>query len=277
MSALSFSSSFPGHRIVLHFDINKTILISDAASGVSTRAMLNSLVSECVWGSVPAGVAKSDRKVSDWALIDATPSLHAPRLSGTENEPLVVTFGEYIEDYTSTSRADRKRIKSCFTEAGSVGAPCQSYVDMLDTALQHRSDLTATASRSVLPEPFDGYYHLLPSFFTLVTTLHRRRADFRIVFRTFGVDIAAVSKEFNAFCEGIHPLFPLAAIDRMDGTGRDGVDRRLRLPDHSGKLLRCGDNAADVFMAYVQGDKVRFIYFCTGYAFSSVVYTIYCE
>ena len=41
----------------------------------------------------------------------------------------------------------------------------------------------------------------MPSFFRLLKELHRRKVDFKIVFRTFGTDLAKISCELNLFCE----------------------------------------------------------------------------
>lgn len=56
-------------------------------------------------------------------------------------------------------------------------------------------------------------YYVLPSFFRCLLALKEAEVDFGVVFRTFGEDIAAVSREYNAFCEGLHPLFPGVKMD----------------------------------------------------------------
>lgn len=55
-------------RLILHFDINKTVLMSDKAQGASTDHMVNVLLSECAWGRlepgpkwVPVGRLATDR------------------------------------------------------------------------------------------------------------------------------------------------------------------------------------------------------------------------
>eukprot|EP00662_Eupelagonemidae_sp_cell21_P027999 gene27999-52746_t len=45
-------------------------------------------------------------------------------------------------------------------------------------------------------------------FFALVRRLHEDGRDFRIVFRTFGVDLPEVLSEYNLFCLGEHPCHP---------------------------------------------------------------------
>ncbi len=39
-------------KFIFHFDLNKTLLVNDKAGGVSTDKMLNSILSECIWGLV---------------------------------------------------------------------------------------------------------------------------------------------------------------------------------------------------------------------------------
>ena len=53
---------------MLNFDINKTIIMSDAAQGSDLDAMINSLLGDCAWGRlepgpvwVPVGRLATDR------------------------------------------------------------------------------------------------------------------------------------------------------------------------------------------------------------------------
>jgi hypothetical protein len=39
-------------RLVLHFDVNKTLIIADPAMGIEMTEMINSLLAECAWGTV---------------------------------------------------------------------------------------------------------------------------------------------------------------------------------------------------------------------------------
>ena len=42
-------------RLVLHFDINKTVLMADRAQGANSACVVNMLLSECAWGRLEAG------------------------------------------------------------------------------------------------------------------------------------------------------------------------------------------------------------------------------
>jgi hypothetical protein len=102
--------------------------------------------------------------------------------------------------------------------------------DEADKMTQHAS-IPDEIAYELFPE---GYLAMLPAFFALIARLHTLGVDFRIVFRTFGIDIPRVAKEFNMFCSGQHPLSSryLPEGVKMDGSGGT-VDRRLHLPHRS--------------------------------------------
>jgi hypothetical protein len=66
---------------------------------------------------------------------------------------------------------------------------------------------------SILYQYLEKYYCIVPSFFKIHNYLddlkHQKRLirDFKIVFRTFGVDHQAVFDEFSQFLIGEHPIF----------------------------------------------------------------------
>ena len=66
----------------LHFDINKTVIISDPVANIAQDDMLNSLLSECVWGDITiTNQEKADEKtftLSDWKLRSPIPSQTPP-------------------------------------------------------------------------------------------------------------------------------------------------------------------------------------------------------
>lgn len=45
-------------RLILHFDLNKTLLMSDPASNVDVESMTNGILSECVYGHVDTATKK---------------------------------------------------------------------------------------------------------------------------------------------------------------------------------------------------------------------------
>jgi len=60
---------------------------------------------------------------------------------------------------------------------------------------------------------------IIPAFFALLMHLkYERQQSFSLVFRTFGNELEPVVAEFNAFCEGRHPLAPDARFDGIHTT-----------------------------------------------------------
>ena len=308
-------------RVIIHCDINKTIIMSDNVSNFDIEKTLNSLLSECIWGRIKHGKKSEENNeekdiiytLDDWEIISTIPSSNPPEIDS-------ITFGEYLEKYMMKfmTRDEMKKYKSTFTQNGNIGETCrdsyQKIFDALqfnikingndeeleegnnvidfqadenkshaspsfDSMLHHsislsRIDLYPELTKSVLK---DGQYHIIPSFFYLISVLDDLKIDFRIIFRTFGVDIAKVAAEFNTYCEGNHPVLhhtefikSLPSIEiqqkysfvnkKMDGS--DGsIDRRLHLPSFSGKITRNGINSNDVHLAHLSHERVSCMFY----------------
>lgn len=133
---------------------------------------------------------------------------------------------------------------------------------MVNVFIQSTAHLPSGVSSASLPTSLDsllagGVYHILPSFFKMMTVLCQRGMDFRILFRTFGADSANVVSEFNAFCQGQHPLFGTSQKTDYKETPSLG-NFQLQLPLYSGRLLRTGSTARDVHFAHLTNEQVRF-------------------
>eukprot|EP00667_Euglena_gracilis_P012743 EG_transcript_13094 len=225
-------------RLVLHLDINKTLVMSDPVQGVSLPKMVNALLSECCYGTH----APLPATVEPGALPALAKTWHpAPPLEpSAEPLPGLVTYGDFLEDTLRMPKPDRNELKGAFTNPGGVGEVFRPFYHEL-------LDKMRLPPGTVLPggDPDaegDRYCFLLPSFFRLVLSLRGR--DVTLVFRTFGTELAPVAAEYNAFCAGAHPLYPAV---RLDGTG-GAEDWRLHAPHATGKFHR---TATDCLLAFV--------------------------
>lgn len=225
-------------RLILHFDINKTILMRDPASKVSVSSILPYLISECAWGTI-------NETSGEWELIQP------PILSYDKHETFpvtAITFNEYLENQISIARIDRKILKSTFVDEGSIG---YCFLDQLQ---YYKSYLSFHPSfiNDVPKYCKDGNYHIVPAFFSTINYLLEENIDFKIIFRTFGIDGSNVIDEYNLFCENKHPLFPC--------NKGNALDRRIRLPIDTGKFIRMGVRNEDTYLSCIDEDKsVRFI------------------
>jgi len=173
--------------LVLHFDINKTIVMSDSVTGTSADNMVNALLSEVCWGTWDATCARGtlEEKIqcaATWQL-DSGPSVVGPRG--------MINYTDLLEVELKLPKKERSKLKHAFADPGSPGEGVSNVRDRLKKALAQPA----------------GFF-LLPSFYALVLRLHEEGRDFRLIFRTFGVDLPSVILEFNTFCAGGHPAFP---------------------------------------------------------------------
>jgi len=234
--------SQPGlKRLVLHVDLNKTILMSDAVQGADMSAMVNMLLSECCWGRMElegssphweaVGRLATDRPCGDPELMTYRHFLDTFLLPYDDSGD-----GPEAQKHNSQVKARRQELKRAFTEDGQPG---EMFCGV------HRQ----LCRRLALPEaeatgPFmegRAVRHIVPSFFNLLKYLQDEELDFTLVFRTFGSDLADVAEELNLFATGQHPSHPGVRMDGSDGR----VDIRLLEENHSfGAFIRQGLNAS---------------------------------
>uniref|UniRef100_A0A6B2L6Y9 Uncharacterized protein n=1 Tax=Arcella intermedia TaxID=1963864 RepID=A0A6B2L6Y9_9EUKA len=217
--------------MILHFDINKTIIISDPAGGKSVSECINGIIGEVVWGTKKALSAASADELKVSLVIDQWVWVpHNPRVvSVTDPSDGSTTFANFLhetlkyppktgtkeEQYKVVHEIKKKRdeLTTTFTNPGKVGNMCRDLYDMLHKGLCPDVEINGVKTT------YEVY--LLPSFLNLVTHLANQKRKFTIIFRTFGTDIEPVIKAFNLFCEGKHPMYPNVRYNQLP------VDLRL--------------------------------------------------
>lgn len=204
-------------KLVLHFDINETIMMGDPVAGVDFAAALNNIIAKFAfvrrvddgpepegdnWGARPTG-AKYQWHGSPFDLADRT--------EGSEPPPLASTFERPpgLKTYYELFRRDAQIPASRLTDAGLPGAIYQPVRDELSSRLAWPHAPHA----ALAPH---GRHFLLPALFHCVCELGRRGRDFTVVFRTFGTYLPEVSRCWNAFSSGQHPDFGPEAAGGAD-------------------------------------------------------------
>lgn len=174
-------------QLVVHFDINETVLVGDEAGGDTREECLNkilaksSFVKESIsptqwWNGTPIGEDSAD-------LLSAPP----PMYTGWNLPPGCISY--YNTDYRRKSKT--------FTDHH--GLPYRPLLKVLEkkVAFHH--------PRDGLP---DILSHMIPALFHALKTLHERDQPCRFVFRTFGTDLPEIAEAVTAFARGLHPDFP---------------------------------------------------------------------
>ncbi|XP_030314332.1 uncharacterized protein LOC115598998 [Calypte anna] len=165
-------------RLVLHVDLNNTVVVADAVSGQGPRAALNTFLSTVTWGRVGAA--------GEWQWASDRPSLRPPC-------PGVLSY------YSHHGR------DPAFTETG----PGRCFRDLHAHHLQLLEWPGKPHDVLSVPGEENRHYHLiLPSFFHLLETLHREGRAFAVVFRTFGTDLPRALRAVSCALAGQHPRFP---------------------------------------------------------------------
>lgn len=246
----------PQPKLVLHFDVNKTVVMSDAAGGLAgeagTAAMVSSFISESAWGTVDPAPGTAPHL--SFKLLSTAPSEHPPTAaaaaapaaaSGTI--PALATYADIVEPLP---RAERRALKTRFTDPGQPGEALRPCYEQCLAALRAPPEAAAQHPRLFS----NGLHQLVPSFLTLAAALlspgaratlqtshpqlHAQLpppAQIAFVFRTFGTDLPDIAEEWNLFCGGQHPMYPDV---RLDGSEPGSRDHRLRLPADTGVLFR---------------------------------------
>jgi len=238
-------------KMVLHFDVRNTILVSDSATHDNVEHALNSFLTGVTWGrDEPTG----------WVWYSDRPSLRAPC-------PGVITYYKSRERELVKSPADRvilRRITGDFTRQP-IGRKFRKYFEahlrMLEwnvvlswgsiSNLRYDEPATALAC-SVHNKPTGTkpevvsvdqkltivgangrlYHYLLPSFVKMLYDLQAGGYWFSIILRTYGVDAPKVLESIAHIVAGNHPLFPGKLT--IDVNQRPGRIRR-----QPGGRIRC--------------------------------------
>lgn len=230
-------------NLVLHFDINKTIVVSDASTNRGLEASLHSLLSEVCWGEYSSSIEREDRSPSDWIPILDHPSCSPPT-------DTAVSFGTYLEDHTNVPKKERRLLKTSFAKPGEIGHMFGPFVDHLMKKMTISSQCGMACN---LQQEAIEHFFILPSFFNLLDYLFSEEilsiVNWRIVFRSFGIDTPSVIKEINDFLNGTHPHFKPSNLAETSKYS-------IILADDTAALIRVGSSAKDVQLAYINAHNV---------------------
>jgi hypothetical protein len=199
--ALSLLSGLAKRRLILHFDVNRTLIQIDPAGGKTLDDVLNTNVAGRVAGDV-------DHGQKAWAVCPASDPAASPLPSPKTGQMFYDVFVDGVVhprpaemDTLAKHEADalwgqvserRRELKHRFTSPGNPGEKFRVHFDQLKGAMVDG----------------DGKeYHIVPSFFNLMNALSEADWPFSVVFRTFGTDLPSVLSEYAAFIRGEHPNF----------------------------------------------------------------------
>ncbi|KAG6617813.1 uncharacterized protein IUM83_09519 [Phytophthora cinnamomi] len=212
-------------HVLLYFDVNKTVIMHDPVQGKTLPHILNDLLTERALGRVDGD--------AQWVWDEEEALRPAAELDTGEDDR--VSYGSYLRakfplsgdpQVAKHNKHMRKVLRQDFTAKGNPGEGLASEHEELLLHLLLPSTAASEAQLEQVGLRDSPYCFIVPAFFRLMEHLQRNEIKFNLIFRTFGDDLHRVAQEFNCFCEGKHPCFPL--IKPMDGSD-GGIDRRIHL------------------------------------------------
>lgn len=211
-------SNLGSRHLVLNFDVNKTLVMIDSVSSKSMLDIGNHVIAASCWGLVEElAEATTDGVARRWRCTVREVSIERPL-------PELVSYVEFIEEQFPGK--ELKKLKESylhkFTQPGEPGEAMRPHCDSFLKALRLPDGVSGTEAAKRAGLQGEAVF-IIPAFFELLLHLKRLNVSFCVVFRTFGRDLDDVATEFNAFCEGRHPMFPGVIFDGRDG----GADYRI--------------------------------------------------
>lgn len=190
-------------KLILHFDVNETILVGDPTGGDTFEDCLNKIISKsafvrCKDGTDPlAATSLSQLLWRDGSPLGAYRTEQEGAAADTVGPPALLSEWRWPEGcapfYKIAKRCqyDARR----FTEPGEPGCGYRALYERLEVALRlpPGADLPLALTA-------DGVHHyLVPAFFRTLDALLSSGRDFTLVVRTFGSDGASVAKAITAW------------------------------------------------------------------------------
>ena len=246
--------------LILHLDVNKTLIFTDKASGHSLEGLVNSTIASRTFGTIndtvqppiwtPVLLSSATSTCSPLVDINALYSYDAyvreillpykdihQKSDGTtltsDEQNLIVEENKQI-------RKQRIQLTTVFTEINQPGEQFrEEYLQLLSALQLSSEDISLCKSKpelNLLVELQTRF--LFPSYFQLLLWLLETKRKFLIIFRTFGQDLIDVITEHNIFVQGNHPLYPISIADNSLLPGLSSLI--VPLPYNTGMFIRQG-------------------------------------
>eukprot|EP01083_Nonionella_stella_P011662 33124_1 len=181
-------------HVMIHMDLNKTMIMTDTVQGLGFRKSLNTILADTsCWGNVTQCTESNtsnaiNGKVWMPVMVETNKNI-VKQHSSNANAPLM-TYGDFLRQqlpYKTHSvnpqiKHKRRHLREEFT---CEGHPGEGFADIV----------------AMLVDKLDGEF-IIPAFKKMVEWLYdeKQSMSFSILFRTFGSDLPHVINDFNAFC-----------------------------------------------------------------------------
>jgi hypothetical protein len=181
-------------RLIIHLDINDTILLGDESGGDSRHDSVNKMLAKSAFCQIPSDNSSTTTCWEDTLALQPTNWWDGQAIGSETTIPPLYTGWTWPEKCCPYYRTSYKSISKTFVEHhGSVYRP---VLDQCEKALAASS---SGSSHNILP----ALYHTMNNLIA-----KQQEQPFTLVFRTFGTDLPDMAKAVTAFCQGKHPDYP---------------------------------------------------------------------
>lgn len=232
--------------LILHLDINETILIGDEAGGDTREESLNKILAKSAFVKLPPTFDDNDNKEDTSHVVpthwwDGTEIGNENSEDDIDKAPPLYSGWVWPPKCVPYYRTAYKSRAKTFVEHH--GRPYKSLYDKMESILSLEDD--------ELPSVVA---HMLPSIFHTLAELSSRGEPFRLVLRSFGSDIEQVAEAISEFAQGKHPDYPDFRNEALIATPDDLVVGRwsttageiggpsFSLYDKTGAMVASGDD-----------------------------------
>jgi hypothetical protein len=237
-------------KLILHFDINQTLILEDKAGGDTFEDALNLIVCKSAFVRIKGGGGTA-QEAKEATSVDQLEWMNGHPIDGSAVDPnkVVCTSWDWPPGCVPFHRvALLKGVGRAFTEKGNPGHPLRGVYKRLREAMTIPETDTPVDAR--LTTDCGKFWLVVPSFFEMLAGLTMTLRNFSLVFRTYGSEAAKVVHALNAFAEGKHPFargVPSLASDPEDAwTGRYQDDGKYTLTRTAGVATTALDETAAV-------------------------------
>ncbi|EGR28967.1 hypothetical protein IMG5_165630 [Ichthyophthirius multifiliis] len=285
----------PNKKLILHFDINRTILLGDKVKGVSKDEHLHQILAGYSWGRLEQ---KDEKSPVQWKLYHPHYSIQQPekdmlsyKLNIKKKIHLKINrqYAETVYPLKTKEEEqnhenliknndfmiqNRNNLYLNFVKTGMPGIKLKPEYDRIiksvtlpKTAKLQEEDQGGQFSQQafqhndeekIIDLLSDGRYFIIPSFFRTMINLKKQKREFAIIFRTFGEDINDVVKELNSFCAGEHPCFNGrngTVLVKFDGS-KNNKNYKIK-NSHLGSFYRPQDNVEECTLILGTSKKLQ--------------------
>ena len=182
-------------RLILHLDINETILLGDESGGDSRHDSVNKMLAKSAFCQLPTTSAAktTTREWDETQQVEPTHWWDGQEIGKETSIPPLYTGWTWPHQCCPYYRTKYKSVSNTFIEHHG-----RIYQGLLDQCERKLAESSFMEGSHILPALYQTLHHLI---------INKDQQPCTVVFRTFGSDLQEVAEAVTQFAKGKHPAF----------------------------------------------------------------------